>query len=346
MILRLRYSFIIFLTLISLFANAQSSKDSLRNIYIERFPDHFFIWPLIKQRTTQFEIQQINNSGNKLTYKPNNSVGLGFGLYVFEIGAEITFAVPVNAERESLFGKTKATDLQLNLLGKTWGLDLFYQNYDGFYINDPNGTIVPGAPYPQRPDLQTRNLGINGLYSFNKNFSLRSAYNFSERQRRSAGSFILTGTLNFYNLKGDSAVYGKNYYSQFGAATAFTKLEMNTFSVSPGYTYTVVVKNFFINGALSIGPALHWMDYQVAGKDFGGSLLNGFVDLRLGIGYNGKRFFTGVNFVIQSRSAKFEGIQFVNSSNTFKLLFGYRFKEFGILKKKAADLLPIIGIQK
>ena len=321
-------------------------KDSIRAIYIERFPDHFFIWPLIKSRTTQFEIQQINNAGNKLTYKPNNAVGLGFGLYVFEIGAEITFAVPLAAEREALFGKTKATDLQLNLLGKTWGLDVFYQNYNGFYVNDSNVTIGEGLPYPQRPDIATRNLGINGLYSFNKKFSLRSAYNFSERQRRSAGSFILTGTLNFYTVKGDSAIYSKKYYSQFGAATAFTELGMNTFSISPGYTYTFVVRNIFVNGSISVGPALHWVDYQVAGKDISSSLLNSFVDLRLGIGYNGKRFFTGVNFVLQSRSAKFEGIQLVNSSNTFKLLFGYRFKEFGILKRKASDLLPVIGINK
>ncbi len=322
------------------------NKDSIRAIYIERFPDHFFIWPLSKIRTTQFEIRQINNAGNNLTFKPNNALGLGFGLYVFEIGAEITFAVPIAAERDALFGKTKATDLQLNLLGKTWGLDVFYQNYNGFYVDDSKETIGQGLPYPQRPDINTRNLGINGLYSFNRKFSLRSAYNFSERQRRSAGSFILTGTLNFYSLKGDSAIYSKKYYSRFGAVTAFSEFGMNTFSISPGYTYTLVLRNIFVNASLSIGRALHWVDYQVASKNIGSTLLNNFWDLRVGIGYDGKHFFTGANFVYQGRSAEFEGIQFVNSSYTIKLLFGYRFKEFGILKRKVSDLLPIIGIHK
>jgi hypothetical protein len=327
-------------------AHAQSPKDSLRAIYIERFPDHFFIWPLIKSRTTQFEVQQIGNTGDKLTFKPNNSVGLGFGIYLFEIGAELTFAVPINAEKESLFGKTKATDLQLNLLGKRWGLDLFYQNYKGFYVDDPNGKIVPGAPYPQRPDLRTNNFGVNGIYFFNKRFSLRSAYNFSERQRKSAGSFSLTGTLNFFEVRGDSALYSKKYEPVFGAATAFFKMNMNTFSISPGYSYTLVVKNFFANASLSIGPAYHWVDYQVAGQSLSASSLNSFFDIRAGVGYNGKRFFCGINLVNQTRTIKFESIQFANSSTTFKLLFGYRFKEFGILKKRASDLLPIIGIQK
>jgi hypothetical protein len=327
-------------------SEAKPIRDSIRNLHIERFPDHFFIWPLIKQRTNQFEIQQIKNSGNKLSYKPNNSVGLGFGIYVFEIGAEITFAVPVNAERESQFGKTNATDVQLNLLGKNWGLDLFYQNYKGFYLNDPNGTILPGAPYPQRPDLRTNNLGINGIYVFNKQFSLRSAYNFSERQRRSAGSFLLTGTLNFFDVQGDSALYSKKYEPVFGAGTAFSQMDMNTFSVSPGYSYTLVVKNFFANASLSLGPAYHWVDYQVGGQSLSASSLNSFFDIRAGIGYNGKRFFCGVNLVNQTRTVKFDSIALANSSTTFKLLFGYRFKEFGILKKKASDLLTVIGVDK
>jgi hypothetical protein len=332
--------------IVSGLTHAQSPKDSLRNIYIERFRDHFFIWPLLKGRTTQFEIQQESNRGNKLTFKPNNTAGLGFGVYIFEVGVELTFAVPINAERESLFGKTKATDLQLNLLGKRWGLDLFYQNYNGFYVDDPNGKIVTGAPYPQRPDLRTRNLGINGIYFFNKRFSLRSAYNFSERQRKSAGSFSLSGTLNFFRVQGDSALYSKKYEPVFGAGTAFYQIDMNTFSVSPGYSYTLVVKSFFANASLSVGPAYHWVDYQVGGQSRSASSLNSFFDIRAGIGYNGKRFFCGVNLVNQTRTVKFENILFANSSTTFKLLFGYRFKEFGILKKRAADLLPVIGVQK
>jgi Domain of unknown function (DUF4421) len=338
--------FIITIITVSGLTQAQSHKDSLRAIYIERFPNHFFIWPLIKGRTTQFEIQQESNRGNKLTFKPNNSVGLGFGLYVFEVGVELTFAVPINAERESLFGKTKATDLQLNLLGKRWGLDLFYQNYKGFYVDDPSGKIASGAPYPQRPDLRTNNFGVNGIYFFNKRFSLRSAYNFSERQRKSAGSFSLTGTLNFFGVEGDSSLYSKKYEPVFGAGTAFSQIGMNTFSVSPGYSYTLVVKKFFANASLSVGPAYHWVDYQVVGRSLSASSLNSFFDSRAGMGYNGKRFFCGVNLVNQTRTVKFENIVFANSSTTFKLLFGYRFKEFGILKKRASDLLPIIGIHK
>lgn len=335
----------IFLVTATFVAHAQK-RDSDRNIYIERFPDYFFVWPLIKQRTNQFEIQQATNSANKLAYRPNNSVGMGFGLYVFEVGAELTFAVPLAAERESLYGKTTATDLQLNLLGKNWGLDLFYQNYRGFYVSDPNQKIPAGLPLPQRPDTRTQNLGINGIYAFNKKFSLRSAYNFSERQRKSAGSLMLTGTLNFFDVDMDSAAYGSKYHATLGANNAFDRLNMNTASISPGYSHTFVYKNFFVNGSLSVGPAVHWVDYSVDLRVSTVAVLNSFVDLRIGIGYNGKRFFSGINMVGQARSAKFSGIQFIHASNTVKIVIGYRFNEVGFLKRKASDLLTIIGIHK
>jgi hypothetical protein len=316
--------------------------NSSRQKSIERFPDRFFIWPLIKYRTVNFTLQQQTNSSNKLNYRPNNSIGMGFGFYLFEVAAEFTFAVPVQAERVSLFGKTKAQDLQLNLLGKTWGLDLFYQRYNGFYRDDPNAKITPGLAFPQRPDLATRNLGINGLYILNKNFSLRSAYNFSERQLKSAGSFLVAGTLNFYTVGGDSALYSKKYNSVFGEPSAFSKLSINTFSVSPGYSYTQVIRRFFINASLSFGPAYHWISYEVNGQEFQASTLNSFLDIRAGIGYNSNRFFCGINLVNQSRVIKFESLQFTTSSSTIKILVGYRFKEFGVLKKRALDIIPVL----
>ena len=47
-------------------------KDSVRDKYVERFPDYFFIWPVIKQRSTSIQIEQIRNRSNSLTFKPNN----------------------------------------------------------------------------------------------------------------------------------------------------------------------------------------------------------------------------------------------------------------------------------
>jgi hypothetical protein len=320
-------------------ADAQKN-DSIRSRYVERFPDYFFVWPVIKQRSTAVELRQLSTA-RTLTFKPNNSYGAGFGLYVFEVGAEITFAVPTAQDKNEIYGKSEAFDLQMNLLGKNWGADIFYSNYNGFYAADSDKPVAPNTPYPQRPDLSTRIYGLNGIYVFNKNkFSLRSAYNFAERQKKSAGSFLLAGTISSYHLKADSSLYGKYYESLFGTDADVSDFRSFTVSVAPGYTYTLVWKNLFLNGALSVGPAYRDVDYDVTGGHRSSTGVDGFVDFRLGLGYNGERFFAGLNYVSQSRNVKFEQARLSAISSTFRLLVGYRFREFGILKKRALDLLP------
>ncbi len=316
-------------------------NDSIRGVYVERFPDYFFVWPVLKQRSTSFEVGQNKDRSRQLSYKPNNSYGLGFGVYLFEIGAEITFSIPVEEQRNELFGKTKAIDIQANLLGKNWGADVFYQRYTGFYVSDANKTIASNLPYPQRPDMSTDNFGVNGIYIFNKNkFSLRSAYNFAERQRKSAGSFLMTGTVNSFQMKADSAIYGKSYEPVYGSSTAVSEFDNFTIGISPGYTYTLVMKNLFMNGSFSAGPAFRNTDYVVRDVRYSSTGVDAFVDFRGSIGYNSERFFTGVTFVSQSRTVKIDETRFASTSSTFRFLIGYRFSEFGILKKRAVDLIP------
>jgi hypothetical protein len=316
----------------------QSRDDSLRAKYIQRFPDYFFLWPVIKQRSTSFDVK--NQSSQKLTYKPNGNYGLGFGMYIFEIGFEVTFSVAPKPSSQAIYGHSNVTDLQVNMLGKNFGLDLFTQHYSGFYLTDSNKPVPIGTPYPERPDISVWNTGVNGLYIFNKNkYSLRAAYNFSERQLRSGGSFVLTGTVNTFSLRADSAVYGNKYASTFGTTGDFVKLDYTTLSVAPGYAHTLVIKSFFINASLAIGPANHWLNYQSSAGSKSEITLNSFTDFRLAFGYNSDRFFTGMSYIAQSRNIKFEQLEFTSTNTIFKMVIGYRFKEFGILKYRASDLL-------
>ena len=333
--------------LVSFLTAAQSRKelnDSIRSHYIKRFPDHFFIWPLMKKRSTSLDIQSLLDRNKKISYKPNNAYGFGFGVYLFELLAEVTFAIPPNQQKEDQFGKSKASDLQINVLGKNWGADVFSQTYHGFYRDDGSIPVQSGLPYPQRRDISIQNIGLNGIYVFNKNkFSFRSAYNFTEKQLRSNGSFILTGTLNTFELDADSAIYGGQYKSVFGTKADFTNLRYTTLSVAPGYAYTFIAGGFFINLSASLGPAQTWVYYKSDGDGHRYNAIDSFLDGRAAFGYNGGRFFTGVSFVSQSRNMQFDGVRVTSSSSTFKFLFGYRFEEFGVLKKRVWDFLPKLG---
>ncbi len=321
-------------------------RDSIRTTNIQSFPDHFFIWPVIKQKSLSFEIQNNNNKKEKLIYRPNNAVSLGFGAYVFDLGLEFTFAIPLEEKSKERYGSSGARDFQLNTLGKKWGADFFYQRYNHFYIDDPNNPVDPDDPYPQRRTISIPAItGISGIYIFNDTkFSFKSAFNFSERQLRRSGSFLLTGTINSFKVTADSSIVSPQIQSRIGVDSDVSQLRYTTFSISPGYAYNLIYKDFFLNTTLFLGPSHNWTYFQREdGSEKNDTSINLFAAFRVGIGFNSDRFFTGLNFVVQSRSVVFENIRFTNSSSTFRLLVGYRFREFGILKHSVKEIPELLG---
>jgi hypothetical protein len=320
----------------------QQEKDSIRNYYIKHFPDYFFLYPVLKQRSLSFELEKQDGDENLLTFKPNNSYSFGVGMYLFEIGFELVGAIPIDEKSKVIYGESKARDIQLNVLGKKWGLDAFYQRYTGFYVTDSQNDVAPNNPYPQRPDIFSRNRGLTGHYIFNnQKFSFRSSYNFAERQVFSKGSFLLFTSLSSFRLNADSSIINNVQEQAFGQNVSFTKLKYATFSIAPGYTYSIVFQSFFLNGTLSVGPAHHWINYKLeGGDDKHETAINSFVAARLSLGYNGERIFGGISFLSQGSNVNFEDTRFSNNNGSFKILFGYRFGETGFLKKRIWDLVP------
>jgi hypothetical protein len=317
-------------------------KDSLRAYYIQQFHDYFFIYPTLKQRSLNFELEK-EDEERVLAFKPNNSYSLGLGMYLFEIGFELAFAVPLEEKSISRYGESTARDVQLNVLGKSWGVDTYYQKYQGFYVTDSDTEVADDSPYPKRSDIASRNLGLTGTYVFNnRKFSFRSAYNFAERQLFSKGSVLMSASISSFRLKADSSIVTDEQILTFGEGAAFSEIRYTSLSIAPGYTYSIVFNNFFLNGSLSLGPAHHWIKFRNdGGTDEFENTINSFAAARIAIGYNGQRIFGGVSFVTQGSNVKFQDVRFSNNNGSFKILIGYRFNEYGILKRRVWDVLPI-----
>lgn len=307
--------------------------DTLSHTFIKSYSDYFLIWPVLKQRSLNFTVRD-PGSGRILEYKPNNSYTLGLGAHVFDLALEFTFAVPIQEKNPALYGHTHVRDFQINALGRAWGADLFVQRYTGFYSNNGKSAF---QPYVVRPDMTARNVGITGMYVFQPDrYSLRSAFTFSERQLVSGGSLMLSGTLNGFKVAGDSALIEPRDGDD---GSTFRKLKYTTLSLAPGYAYTFVRGHFFASGVLTAGPAHNWIYHlDEDGRALHDIRFDVFASVRVGAGYSTDTFFAGFNFSQQSRTVRFDDLRFTNNSSTFRLLMGFRFREFGILKKSAADL--------
>jgi len=305
--------------------------DTLSHTLIKSYSDYFLVWPVLKQRSLNFSVRD-PASNRPFEYKPNNAYTLGLGAHVFDVTLEFTVAVPLKEKDPAVFGHSRVRDFQINALGRSWGADLFVQRYTGFYTNDDD---VTSYFYVVRPDMTARNVGITGTYVFQPNrYSLRSAFNFSERQLMSGGSVMLSGTLNGFKMVGDSVLF-----SVRDGAAGLRKLKYTTLSLAPGYAYTFVRGHFFASGMLTVGPAHNWTYYLDEDDQIKHDIrFDVFASVRIGAGYSTDTFFAGFNFSQQSRTVRFDDIRFANNSSTFRLLVGFRFREFGILRKSATDL--------
>ncbi|MBL7845911.1 MAG: DUF4421 family protein [Cyclobacteriaceae bacterium] len=325
--------------LITFSANGQNVDTT----YIKSYRDKFFVWPVTKQRSLSFRLEDPGTSGKNVEFKPNNAYGLGLGVYLFDLGLEFVFPMTLPQEKESMYGKTRATDLQLNVLGRRWGGDLVYQRYKGFYLSNPDTPIPPGMPYPQRPDIVTENLGVNGVYVFNgRRFSLRSSFTFADRQLKSSGGFLLSGSFNLFEIDGDSAILNPFYSSLLGQSKSFTSLDYRTYAIAPGYAHNFIIKKkFFVSLLLAIGPALQDFRFKDTNDvQHTNTRVNSFVDARMAIGYSTDRFFTGITISSQQRNVGFEQVRFSSITTTGRILFGWRFAEWGFLKHSVWELLP------
>jgi hypothetical protein len=309
-------------------------RDTLNNTFIRSYSDYFLVWPVLKQRSLNFTIRDLDNN-RVLGYKPNNSYTLGLGAHVFDLSFEFTFAVPIQEKNPTIYGHSQVRDFQINALGRSWGADLFIQRYTGFYSD--NGKTPAFRSYTIRPDITARNVGITGIYVFQpERYSLRSAFTFSERQLVSGGSVMLSGTLNGFKVVGDSALLAVD---DGATGSTFRKLQYTTLSLAPGYAYTFVRGHFFASGALTAGPAHNWIYHlDEDGRALHDIRFDVFTTVKVGAGYSTDTFFAGFNFSQQSRTVRVDELRFTNNSSTFRLLFGFRFREFGVLKKSAADL--------
>jgi hypothetical protein len=182
---------------------------------------------------------------------------------------------------------------------------VYLQNYRGFYLRNTKDMIPgweEGDPYYIRRDIRSRTVGLDVSYIFNSSrFSMRAAVLQNEWQKKSAGSFLVGGSL-FYNVNiGDSSIVPSQlYYGLFFSDLKFD--ESKNLSLGPlvGYAYTFVIKRHFfilasVNGSANIGfTQLLLVDNEDKIKS--GSVLGLRSEILFSTGYNSDRWYFGVSF--------------------------------------------------
>lgn len=189
----------------------------------------------------EFVFLYVETPAQDVEYMPNNPMELGLGFSWNNTVLSFAYGYGFDFMRDKKLGKTKSFDFQMHHYDRKYVFDLFVQRYKGFYREDRKQKDT----YVLCPDLQVQQYGVNAQYIFNnRRFSYRAAFNQSERQLRSAGSFLLGGGIYLSHIRSDSSfVYGgQNTMDNF------------QFGINAGYAYTWVLgRRWHITGAVTTG---------------------------------------------------------------------------------------------
>lgn len=147
-------------------------------------------------------------------------------------------------------------------MGKKIGYDLFYQDYQGYFIENLQKRL-DGENLGSRPDLKIKNISANVFYVFNGDkFSYSAAFSQDNKQLKNAGSILLSASLGYFNVRGDSSFIPEDAQINFNPKANVNTLTIYTFAVIPGYAYTYLIgkKGWHISASASGFIGLQYND--------------------------------------------------------------------------------------
>ncbi|MBS1582129.1 MAG: DUF4421 family protein [Bacteroidetes bacterium] len=255
---------------------------------------------LVVSAVTTFRSVNVDLEGTDrtLSYTTNSASQFGFGLDYKWLSVEATFQIPAWSASVPGLGSTTSRGFGLGITGRRlWGR-AFWNRTQGFYL-DEAARWVPDwterTPTPVRGDL------VNNTVLATANFALSTKQRFSqnaalfqmERQKKSAGTFVVGASAWLTDVRGDSALLTAAQTDTFGLAVRFSSVRRAVVGMSVGYTHTFAFwHKGFITLAVLPGLAYQYQEIRAEnGATVQGGSGAGLSEFRIGAGFNGDAWY-------------------------------------------------------
>jgi len=274
---------------------------------------------------------------SKLIYRPNTNVRIGIAGFWKWFGIGLSIDNPFYNTNRDAYGKTTTLDLRVNLFGRVFAGELFYQHYKGFYLVSPEKS---DGTHFIIPDMRTYSFGMAGYWILNsKRFSIRAAYIQNERQKKSAGSFIVRPAFLYYRIRSDQGIIPAEISEmyQIPLTSLITSGKFYSFELAPGYVYTLVfLKNFYLTTTIFPGVALQFSEFSNEQAVYSKSEFTFQFSSRVALGYNSGKWFLGgsVQMGFNEIPDKLSNALFNYEVAQFRFWGGTRFDIFKKHKKR------------
>lgn len=311
--------------------------DSFDTLYIE--PMHYD-WTAMLQNSNFFQIIHIGVNDKvygrqSISFYPRSAIKIGpyIGWKFIFLGYAFDVTRPKDTGKMSEFSFSVYTN-------KIGGDIVYIKNSGGHKIRDVKGfNNIDRRAYRgnEFEGLTTHTTSINAYYIFNnRKFSYPAAFNQTNQQKRSAGTFLLGlryehQKLNFDFAQLPSALIANSIMSQ---RLMLSSLDYQNYCINAGYAYNWVFAPNFVFSA-SLTPSIGYK--HLKGEKVTSELV--FQDIkrinfdlvgRLGFVWNTGKFFAGASFISHLYDFRREHVFVSNSVNYLNFYAGMN---FGLKKK-------------
>lgn len=258
--------------------------------YIQEQPYKGTIYSYLNSKNNTIIYSSIKNNFS-LAYKPNSwgNFGIGGSFKWMDLSVGLFSYGKLN---ESKYGTTQRIDLQTHIYPRKFIIDLFLQNYIGFYSVNKE-VIPPDEKALIKNDLGMNQLGLNFVRIINyKQYSTKAAYSQSEIQKKKAGTWAIGAKFNIFNVNSDSTLLNANIDSLYQSDYKLKQFTSFLIGILGGYMQNWLYKNWVFNATIMAGLANQLQYKELSsqyGKFYPHSTTGLIFNVRLGAGYNKHR---------------------------------------------------------
>lgn len=267
--------------------------------YIASYRSALTLSLLSTYQSVDVDIEQ--DKGDDLSFSANTTEQYGVGLNFKWLSAEATFTVPALDDYDPALGKSRSRGFGLGFTGRRLWARGFWNNTKGYYLNDPQRWVEgwqEGDKPITRPDLSSTAymLSVNYALSGKKRFSQNAALFQMERQKKSAGTFVIGFSGWRSVVSADSSILSPALVDTFLLATGFRTMQRTLAAVTIGYAHTFSFwHKGFIHMAILPGVGYVHQTLSTSGTDeLAGSGGGVVTEFKFGVGFNGDRWYTAL----------------------------------------------------
>ncbi len=307
--------------------------------YVYTYPKSFLISPFYAQRN--FLIKLSPTIGRNSTFIPNMSDAFGINIGYGNFRLQLATKFPNTTQSIEDKVKSTYTDLNLQMLKRKFIIELSYKNIIGFVDKDYE-KIKPTDPMVYaNPNMRVIYAKLNYTHIFSDKFSARAAYRLMERQKRGAGSWLLTGGLSYLRLGSTgrtgnaNAFLDPNVRPDFGEYGTVRNMTAIGISALGGYGHTFVYKKFFFTAIGVLGLETERGIYQITtNKEITDFFITPAFDIKAVLGYNHHHWFAGISGHLETNQFRMGSARGSAIYETVGFFVGRRIQKDKIFKKK------------